>query len=139
MIKILKLIPWIFRYLNAIINDFLLLCSQSEVSYAVISELHKQNVSNISFWCNWSLTLPAFCKLNLYHTRMIIVYRYKKYKYFIVFNSNRYTMIQILTIGSWGEHLAGRVNRYSSRGTSWTSPSDEDSPTSPWRTPAYVW
>lgn len=40
-------------------------------------------------------------------------------------------MIHLLTIGSWGQHLAGRVNRYSSRGTSWPSPSDEDLPTPP--------
>ena len=47
--------------------------------------------------------------------------------------------IHVLTIGSWGQLLAGRVNGYSSGETSWPSPSDDDLPTPPWRTPPYVW
>ena len=56
-----------------------MLYSQSEVSYTVISELHKQIISYQITVSDVIDQLLAFCNLNLCHTRMIILYRYKKY------------------------------------------------------------
>ena len=109
----------------------LLLYSQSEVSYAVISELHKQIISYQITVSDVIDQLPAFCNLNLCHTRMIILYRYKKYEYFIVFNSNIYKNDTYTCINNWKLGATGRVNGYSSGETSWPSPSDDDLPTPP--------